>query len=120
MSMHFKVGEMLILESPHDPGHPIEVMYRGKIGSNATVIHAGIQMTIPVAWLRRNEMSIREQNRVLSGVIVRCYGSRTGTGKTRCGWVGDSSEVRVVPFGEHRCPRCDGSTTPTARLRSLK
>jgi len=61
------------------------------------------------------QQQLREQRRVLSGVTVRCYGSRTGTGKTRCGWVGDSSEVRVVPFGEHRCPQCGGSTTPIAK-----
>ena len=56
-SKSFSVGEMLISESPHDPGYPIEVMYRGKIGDFvAMVIHEGMQMTIPVAWLKRGKL----------------------------------------------------------------
>ena len=56
----------------------------------------------------------------ISGVIVRCYGSRTGIVQidSRCGWVGDSGEVKVVPFGEHRCPKCGGSTTPPLKGRT--
>lgn len=55
--------------------------------------------------------------RQLAGVTVRCHGTRTGV-LPGCGWVGDSSAVVVVPFGEHRCPKCGGSTTPP--LRSSK
>lgn len=50
----FKVGEALLSESPHDPGYPMEVVYRGKVGDKATVAYdGGRQMTVPLAWLSR-------------------------------------------------------------------
>jgi len=50
----FKVGETLLSESPHDPGYPMEVIYRGKVGDKATVAYdGGRQMTVPLAWLSR-------------------------------------------------------------------
>ena len=50
----FKVGEILLSESPHDPGYPMEVIYRGKVGDKATVAYdGGRQMTVPLAWLSR-------------------------------------------------------------------
>lgn len=58
--------------------------------------------------------------KAFSGVVLRCYGSRTGIAQidSRCGWVGDSGTATVVPFGEHRCPKCGGSTTPPPKGRT--
>ena len=58
----------------------------------------------------------RTKHPELAGLIIRCYGSRTGTGKTRCGWVGDSGDAHITPgTNEPRCPKCGGSTCPPPR-----
>lgn len=56
----FKVGDTLILKSPHAPGRPAEVIYRGKIGDTACVILGGYQMSIPLAWLHAKESEEKE------------------------------------------------------------
>tara|TARA_R110000824_G_scaffold93519_5_gene226101 strand:+ start:8410 stop:10566 length:2157 start_codon:yes stop_codon:yes gene_type:complete len=58
----FMVGETLLSESPHDPGHPIEVSFRGKIGGQATVEYdRGRQMTVPLEWLSRPDWVARPE-----------------------------------------------------------
>ena len=51
-----------------------------------------------------------------AGVLLRCYGARTGTAHDRrCGWTGDSGTAKILPSGEERCPKCGGSTLPPGR-----